>query len=148
MSTFMVYLFCLLVYFGALEVIKFKHRQLTGQLAAVSQSYTNAVMMKEKVRILEEQAALKFAALDCWKMVAENLPEGVTLKALNFSRGRTMNLSGEAEADASQKIVDFSGALGKSTVNGQPITAELPVINNRGTTVAWSINCKLPGRDE
>ena len=149
----MIYVFGVLVYFGALEVVKYKHRQLQTDLAGISQSYTNAIMMRDKLKILDEQAALKFAALDCWKIVAESLPEGVTLKQLNFSGGRRMTLNGEADTDAQQKVLDFSGALGRATINGQPITADVPSISVRAgaggaSTIIWSLNCKLSGRDE
>ena len=152
-AVLLIYVFGVLVYFGALEVVKFKHRQLQTELAGISQSYTNAIMMRDKLKILDEQAALKFAALDCWKIVAESLPEGVTLKQLNFSGGRKMSLNGEADTESQQKVLDFSGALGKATINGQPITAEVPSISVRGapggaTTIVWSLNCKLSGRDE
>ncbi|MBC8002675.1 MAG: hypothetical protein H7X97_08815 [Opitutaceae bacterium] len=152
-AVLMIYVFGVLVYFGALEVVKFKHRQLQTEMVGISQSYTNAIMMRDKLKILDEQAALKFAALDCWKIVAESLPEGVILKQLNFSGGRRMTLSGEADTDAQQKVLDFSGALGRATINGQPITADVPSISVRGTpggasTIVWSLNCRLSGREE
>ena len=152
-AVLMIYVFGVLVYFGALEVVKFKHRQLQTELSGISQSYTNAIMMRDKLKILDEQAALKFAALDCWKIVAESLPEGVTLKQLDFSGGRKMRLTGEADPEAQQKVLDFSGALGRATINGQPITADVPTISVRAaaggaSTIVWSLNCKLAGRDE
>ena len=56
-AVLMIYVFGVLVYFGALEVVKYKHRQLQTELTGISQSYTNAIMMRDKLKILDEQAA-------------------------------------------------------------------------------------------
>ena len=43
-------------------------------VADISGSYTNTLQLKARSDVLKERQALKYAALDCWKIVAEQLP--------------------------------------------------------------------------
>ena len=63
----------------------------------LAQHYTNAMRLRDQVLILEEQANLRFAALDCWKATVEKLPDDLTLTSLNFIRGRTLRLDGTVD---------------------------------------------------
>ena len=78
-------------------------------------TYTNALQLKAKFQVLKDRQDLKFAALDCWKIVAELLPDGVTLDGYNFSDGRKLTLSGSAPADQTKQLLDFDADIRKAT---------------------------------
>ena len=77
---------------------------------------------------------MKFAALDCWKVVAELLPDGVTLDGYNFSDGRKLTLSGSAPVDQTKQLLDFDADIRKVTSNGQ-----LLFDSNAGDHVTWDV---------
>ncbi|MDQ6630323.1 MAG: hypothetical protein M3Y82_01025, partial [Verrucomicrobiota bacterium] len=85
----MIYLIGVIIYFGALQVLKFQQYRVEKDVANISNSYTNAMQLKERVRILEEQANLKYAALDCWKAASDLLPQEMSLSRMTFQQGKT-----------------------------------------------------------
>lgn len=139
------YLVGVLIYFGALQTLRFKKYQLDKQVAALSGSYTNAVKLKARAEVLQDQLNLKYAALDCLKAASERLLGGLTLTSFSFSKGQTLRLEGTAEKDDDAKITDYNEALRKETVNGQPLfkTVEQPNWSARGQTINWYFNCVL-----
>src|SRR2546430_420475 len=54
----LVYMAAVLIYFGALYVLKFKAGKVQDQVTALSAAYTNALQLKERVHILQEQVNL------------------------------------------------------------------------------------------
>ena len=97
-------------------------------------TYTNALQLKAKFQVLKTRQDLKFAALDCWKAVAELLPDGVTLEGYNFNDGRKLTLSGSAPADQTKRLLDFDADIRKAAVNGQPLFDP-----NAGEHVTWDV---------
>ena len=98
--------------------------------------------------MLKDRQELKFAALDCWKTVAELLPDGVTLEGYNFSEGKKLTLSGSAPADQVKRLLDFDADIRKAVVNGQPLfdpTAgdHVTYRSAAGGTVNWSCVLEL-----
>jgi hypothetical protein len=92
--------------------------------------------------VLKDRQDLKFAALDCWKVVAELLPDGVTLEGYNFSDGRRLTLSGNAPADQTRQLLDFDADIRKATTNGQLLFdpnagAHVEWETRGGNTVTW-----------
>ena len=57
------------------------------QVAALGGSYTNVLQLKARYEVLKERQDLKYAALDCWKLVADLLPPGITLQRFSFGDG-------------------------------------------------------------
>ena len=47
------------------------------QVAALSGNYTNALQLKAHYEVLKERQDLKYAALDCWKLVARTIARGM-----------------------------------------------------------------------
>ena len=103
--------------------------------------FTNALELKAKFQVLKDRQDLKFAALDCWKVVAELLPDGVTLDGYNFSDGRRLTLSGKAPADQTKRLLDFDADIRRVAPNGQPLfdpnKGEHVTWDTRGSEVNW-----------
>ena len=144
----LVYLAGVLIYFGALQVFKYQSDKAQNQVAALSVSYTNALQLKAKVKILQEQINLKYAALDCWKVASELLPSELTLTSFSFSKGsRTMSLRGNAPADQPTAITKYNSSMSAAKVNGaalfssvDPATISTPPGANQAT---WYFKCEL-----
>ena len=58
---------------------------------ASSNDYTNAMELKTRYQVLKDRQELKFAALDCWNVAAELMPQSVTLDTYTFSEGRKVS---------------------------------------------------------
>jgi hypothetical protein len=142
----LLYLGGVVVYFAALEVLKYQKGQMDKQVAALSSTYTNALQLKARVTTLQEQVALRSAALDCWKIVAELLPTELTLDSFGFSGGAKLTLRGTAPADQRTKVIDYNAAMSKATLNGAPVFLEVkaPSFPNPGAqSVSWTFECVL-----
>jgi hypothetical protein len=96
--------------------------------------YTNALQLKAKFQVLKDRQDLKFAALDCWKVVAELLPDGVTLDGYTFSEGKKLTLSGSAPSDQTKQLLDFDADIRKVAPNGQ-----LLFDSNAGDHIQWDV---------
>lgn len=144
-AVILVYLCGVLVYFGFLEVLKFRYAQLQSKANAISAVYTNTLAVKAQIQVLEDQLNLKNAVLDAWYAVVMNLPEELTLNSLSFSRGKTVTIFGTAPADQNSKVTEYNGALGRVELNGQKLFSKVspPTINLRGQNLAWSFTCEL-----
>ncbi len=129
-----LYLAGVLVYFARLQVELYRTRQVEDQVAERGPIYTNAMQLKAKFQVLKDRQDLKFAALDCWKAVAELLPDGVTLDGYNFSEGKRLTLSGSAPADQTKRLLDFDADIRKVAPNGQPLFDP-----NAGEHVTWDV---------
>jgi hypothetical protein len=150
-----LYAMGLAIYFVALIVFGHLTGRVVGQAAGISKDYTNSIQLTGMLNVLKEREELKFAALDCWKAVAETLPAGLTLETLNFNDGnngtRVLGLRGTAPADQATAATDFSDSLRKWKDNGKPLFDEgssgTPNIslNAGGTTVSWSFELELKG---
>src|SRR5204862_3997502 len=108
-------------YLAALQYALFRTRGVESQVSALSGSYTNAIQLKARYLLVNDRQALKFAALDCWKVVAELMPESVTLESWNFIDGKKLNLASSAPADQTSQLIDFESAMRKTTLEGQPL---------------------------
>src|SRR3989442_15102155 len=134
------------VYFGFVAAGKWKLGRVQAQIAAIGPVYTNTMQLRERVRVLQDQLDLQFAALDCYKAVADFLPTELTLDSLQFDRGRKLLLIGTASRSDSQKVQDFNEALRKVMVKDQPLFSKVnpPSMGNAtGDKMRWSFNCDL-----
>ncbi|MEO5802475.1 MAG: hypothetical protein ABIR24_03030 [Verrucomicrobiota bacterium] len=140
-----LYLIGVVIYFGALQVLKFQRYRVQNQVKAISQSYTNALKMEARIRVLEDRKNLQFAALDCWKAVAELLPSEVSMDQLIFQRGKTFDLYGTVPQEHELEITDFNQALRRYKVNGDVLFSEVSSSGSRirGAMVEWKFSCKL-----
>src|SRR5439155_25152135 len=94
-------------YVGWTAFEKFRYGQRAGTIAELGVKYTNTIQIKENVRVLQDQVDLQFAALNCYKAVADFLPTELTLESINFDHGKKLALFGSGTADDRQKVIDF-----------------------------------------
>jgi hypothetical protein len=143
----MLYLVGVGIYFVALQYALFRTRAVETQVAAMGPTYTNAVQLKARYEVLKDRQELKYAALDCWKLIAEFLPAEVTLDQLNFGDGKRLNLAGTSPADQVKDLYEFEAAIRKAEVNGQPMFDALRGdnlnYNTTGGNVSWRMNVEL-----
>lgn len=145
-TVILLYLFGILLYFGALETLKYQRDSLEAEIGGLANSYTNALISKARVQVLSEQVALKFAALESLKASARELPQGLTLTDFTFSRGRRVTLRGSASAADVSQIGDYSGKLGKVELEGRPLFNQVaaPTIGTGpGGTMTWNFTAEL-----
>ena len=116
-----LYVLGVLVYFARLEVELYRTSAVEQQVVGLGPTYTNAIQLRDRFKVLKERQDLKFAALDCWKTVAELLPDGVTLEGYSFSDGKKITLSGTAPKDQVKRLLDFDADIRKAAINGQPL---------------------------
>jgi len=110
-----VYMIGVLIYFVLLGVQNYRVGRFDTQVLALGPQYTNSIKLKEKHRVLKDRADLKYSALDCWKSLAELMPETSRLDSFNFNDGRKLSLNGSCPKDDVQATLDFSSKLRKAT---------------------------------
>jgi len=144
------YILGVLVYFGVLFTMSWKKDHVVNQVKALSGSYTNAIRLKEKIDVLQNQLDLKYAALDAFKAASEKLPEDFTLNHLTFSGDqKKLTLYGIAPVDQVGVLNDYAKELRDVTINGQPVFARVtaPKYVNRGggnnLKFDWDVVCDL-----
>lgn len=136
-------------YFGALEFRKHQFRTVDRESAGMSQNYTNALQLSAKIKVLQDQADLRFAALDSWRAVSELLPSELTLTSFDFSKGRVLTLYGTAPTDQQGKITEFNAALSKAGFDDLPLFSKVnpariaPLSGAQSGTAQWSFDCEV-----
>lgn len=146
MAVFSAYVVGVLIYFGALYALNLKYTRVKQQADALGGSYTNALKDMKQIEILQTRQELKYKALDCWKVVAENLPEGAVVQSMDFHR-TGLYLDGTAED--STAISQFNEAMrvapNPNRSNQLLFTeVELPVMMSQGSnTIHWSFRCTM-----
>jgi hypothetical protein len=147
-----VYLAWVLIYFAGASWQNFRTQSVLDETANLARTYTNTLQLKAQLEILQNRQALKFASLDCWRVTAELLPEGVTVGTLEFKDGKHYSLSGSAPVEKSADLTDFNEALRKAQLNGQPMFEDLSIpvvkLNPGNTTVSWSFSGELARAEE
>jgi hypothetical protein len=139
------YILGVLGYFASLQVLRFQKHRVESQVASLSGDFTNAVRLKARAEVLQNQLNLKYAALDCLRVASERLLGGLTLTLFSFAKGQNLTLEGAAEKEDEGKIIDYNAALRKEIVNGETLfdKVEQPNWTARGTAVLWRFNCVL-----
>lgn len=144
-----IYVSCVAVYMLALGVVNWQTTKVEDHLKELGPTYTNAMQLEARLDILKDRQALKFAALDSWRAVAETLPEALQLEGFNFSEGRKLMLNGTAGAGSEKAILDFSDELRKvRSADGQvlfdPTKADPPnYFTSPGGGLSWRFNWEL-----
>jgi hypothetical protein len=140
------YLLAVVAYIAYLQWTDYKVTKVEAQARALQGSYTNALRLKARVQVMEDQFNLQFAALRCYKAVAETLPSGLALDSMTFQRGRTFTIYGSGDKSTQQALNDFNDALRKYQVDGQNLFARInvPSVSMRGAeTLIWNFQCEL-----
>ncbi|HEY0548399.1 MAG TPA: hypothetical protein VGF13_02290 [Verrucomicrobiae bacterium] len=140
------YLFGVFIYLAFVQYKEFEVGKIEDQARQLAPSYTNALRLKDQVRVLQDQLNLQFAALDSYKAVAEKIPDGIQLEGMSFNRGKTLSIFGTAPGDAGTKINAFYESLRGATVNGEPLfkpSGQPPPLARRGTDWSWTMSFEL-----
>jgi hypothetical protein len=146
-ATGFLYAVAVVIYFCAVGVLSIQTNKAEKNVAAISDNYTNALQLKARYDVFKQRQALKFAALDCWKVVAEQLPQEITLQRFSFANGQTLSLSGTTTPDQINTLFDFNSAMQKAAIKGQPMfdphggEAVSPKTGPNGVT--WNLSLKL-----
>jgi len=152
MATGVLYAIGVVIYFCATSLLAYRTHGLEQQVAALSGSYTNVMELKARYDVLKERQDLKYAALDCWKVVAEQLPASITLQRFSFADGQKLTLSGTAPMDQVNTLFDFNAAMQKVTNNNRPMfnpEGSEPVNpRNIGGKVTWNFGLLLQHAEE
>ena len=141
-----LYLVGVLIYFAWLQYALFDTAKVEQQVASLGPTYTNALQLKARFQVLKDRQDLKYAALDCWKAVAELLPDGVTLDGFTFNEGKRLTLNGTAPSGQEpRRLINFDADIRKAKKDGQPLfdptAGEHITYQNRGGNAVW--NCVL-----
>lgn len=143
----MMYLFGVLIYFAALEYLKFERNELNQQVYNLSGAYTNALMTKARIQVLQEQIALKYAALESLRATSEELPDGLVLTDFGFSGGKRITLRGTVNAADITKATEYSSRLNKLEIGGKKLFKSVgaPSMGGGGNTpnMTWSFTAEL-----
>jgi hypothetical protein len=146
-----LYLVFLAFYFGMTQLRGMQYDKVQTEVAVLTDSYNSAMQLQAKYAVLQQRETLKFAALDCWKAVADTLPAEVTLERFGFGSGETLTLAGTAPQDQLQALDDFSTALKNSkNADGQPMfnkNSEPPGMRMYNNMVDWTLTLKLLQQD-
>ena len=149
-ATGILYAIGVVIYFCATSVLNYKTVAVEQQAAQLGDSYTNVLQLKARYAVLTQRQQLKYAALDCWKIVAEQLPAGLTLQRSSFSDGQKLTLNGVCLPDQLGQISDpgkFYDAVRKAKLDGQDVfeaSAVEPLIwNVSGNTANWHFTLQL-----
>jgi hypothetical protein len=151
MATGVLYAIGVVIYFCATAVLGYQTGKVEQQVKSISGSYTNTLQLKARVEVLQERQDLKYAALDCWKLVADYLPAGVSLQRFSFGDGRKLTLGGTATPDQTTAITDFYDTLRKAQVNDKPmfvLSGGTPSTRQSGNQVTWNFSLDLRRTEE
>ena len=145
--TGIAYAVAVAVYFGAVAVLGFQTGRMEKQVVAGNGDYTTAMQLKARYEVLKERQLLKYAALDCWQLVAQELPPGISLQRSSFVDGRKVSLNGQVAADAIPNIINFYDKLRKVKLNGLPVfdpnSGEQLTYRQTGNQVSWNFSLEL-----
>jgi hypothetical protein len=141
------YIIGVLIYFGALYVLKMKYYRVKQDLGSISGSYTNAIKDAEQIKILVARQELKYKALDCWKAVAESLPDSITLEHFYFQRAK-IELRGTVVTEDQDTVNKFNEDLrhmANPNEPNQPLFSQVapPFQQTRGNVTDWRFTCDL-----
>jgi hypothetical protein len=144
----------LVIYFCAVGILGYQTGKVESAVAKISNDYTNALQLKAEFSVLQERQQLKYAALDCWQLVAQQLPPGISLDRFSFANGQSVTLNGVVDANDITRIIDFNDAIRKVKVNGQqvfnpePDSGDQLTYRNQGTQANWNFGLELLRTEE
>jgi hypothetical protein len=149
-ATGILYAIGVVIYFCAARVLEYKTVAVEQQVVQLAGSYTNVLQLKARYAVLAERQQLKYAALDCWKIVAEQMPAGLTLQRSSFSDGQKLTLSGVCPPDQIGQISDqgkFYDAVRKAKLDGQdvfePAAVEPFIYSQSANQANWHFTLQL-----
>ncbi len=154
LTALVIYVFGVVAYFVAVGVMKYNYAKLDAYVKQLAPDYNAAVMNETQIQILKDRQELKYAALDCWKVVAENLPTTITLESLSFQHGR-LEMRGTVSSDQQLDVTVFNEAMRKALTKPTDGSAPQlmfeevspPAINSRPPLSDWHFGATMKGAD-
>jgi len=147
-SVLALYILGVLFYFGMLYVFELKNNAVKKDLANMGGSYTNAQRDIAQIQILKNRETLKYAALDCWKAVAVNLPDSMTVDDMYFKVDK-LELRGTVVSENQEDVGTFNEALRTSMDSKHQVNlftdVSPPNIRIGAGRGDWNFNCGLKG---
>ncbi len=142
-----LYLLGVAIYMGTLAFASVRTDAIEAQVDQIGPTYTNAIQLRDRFKVLKERQELKYAGLDCWSTTARLLRENMILESMNFSDGRRLNLSGTAPGDQTDQLYAFEGDMRKATIRGEPLfdanKGESIQFRITGAIAAWTLSLEL-----
>jgi hypothetical protein len=145
-AVLVVYILLAGAYIGWVQFAKWRYTSVESQVAALGPTYTNVIQIKDRVRIMQEQIALQYAALECYRALAETLPAELTLDTMYFDRGRKLTVSGSAAEPDRLKVIEFNEQLMRVRSGDQLLFSQVdPPQHNSGPNnqIRWRFTCDL-----
>jgi hypothetical protein len=148
----LIYVLAVGVYLGVMQYHIYQRNSLARKTDDLEAEYKKAVLLSEKIKVVEAQISLRFAALEAWKSIVVNLPENMTLVDLSFDRGARLTVVGTVDANSKDKVLDYTDKLRSLSTDGRAVFKEVsvPNMNRMGSTTMWnwSFGCELGGGAE
>jgi hypothetical protein len=142
-----LYLLGVAIYMIALGYATYRTDAVEKEVALLGPTYTNAIQLRDRFKVLKERQELKYAGLDCWSTTARLLKENMTLDSMNFSEGRRLNLDGTGPGDQTDQLYAFEGEMRKATIRGAPLfdpnKGESIQFRVQGATATWHLSLEL-----
>lgn len=144
-----IYLVGVLIYALALGFLFWRTTSVEGDVAKISNAYTNAIQLKARYQVLQDRQELKYAALDCWKAVADVMPDEISLDAFNLNDGRKVSLNGTAPSGQDNAVLNFFDTLRKAAAGDQALfdaakgDSSPQYRSGPGGTLSWSFGLEL-----
>ncbi len=146
-AAIVLYLLVVVAYVGMLKFTEMGVATIEADARNLQGAYTNALKLRDQVRVMEDQLNLQYASLQCYKAVAEKLPESLTLDSMSFQRGRKFIVYGSGEGGAQQTVLEFNDLLKKYTVDGEPLFSKVNAPNIAAKpgaqSLTWNFECEL-----
>lgn len=136
-----------LIYLGGSYGSGMQFKRVQNDLKGLGGSYTNSLKDAAQIQILRDRQQLKFASLDCWKTLAELLPDTMTVGSFYFQPDK-LELSGTVTADDKADVTKFNEAM-RNAPNpqhqGETLFTEVspPSISSHGDSADWRFVCSL-----
>ncbi len=145
LATGVLYAIGVAIYFCAVGLLSVQTRKVEKSVAEISGSYTNTLLLKARSEVLKERQTLKYAALDCWKIVAEQMPAGISLQRFSFADGQKISLSGTTAPDQINSLFDFNTGMQKARLSDQPVfdPGDPLYYRQNANTVNWNFSLLL-----
>jgi len=149
-AVLMLYVLGVAVYFGFIAYGKWQLGRVQDRIAGIGSTYTNTMQLREKVRVLQDQVDLQFAALDSYKAVADFLPTELTLNSFQLDRGHKLILIGTASKEDASKVFDFNEKMKGAMSREQPLFSKVDAPRTgtaQGNQLTWNFSCDLKRTD-
>lgn len=146
-AAIVAYMFLVLLYFAGVKVLEHQENRLQAERSTLANAYTNALQLKERVRVFAEQAELKYAALNSLRIASELLPPEIMLTSFTFQGGRSLRLAGTVAPDQQQRVTEYNAELRKATIDSKPLfdveKYDAPSFQPQGNSVRWDFTADL-----